>query len=104
MQQQQQVKEQIFEPVRAEGVKARHGADEGPSGGVVKGQELQVYNDFKQFPHSKWEPYLDTERCPPGTYCDVRGLDISEQLDRLHKGGAHRPMQFDLQNTWLKGE
>ena len=65
---------------------------------------MQVYNDFKQFPHSKWEPYLDTERCPLGTYCDVRGLDISEQLDRLHKGGAHKPMQFDLQNTWLKGE
>ena len=107
--QQHQVTEQMFEPVRAEVVKSRHGADDGPSGGQGKGQEvtmqnMQVYNDFKQFPHSKWEPYNDPERCPPGSYCDVRGLDISEQLDRLHKGGAKKPMQFDLQNTWLKGE
>jgi len=30
--QQHQVQEQIFEPVRAEVVKARHGADAGPGG------------------------------------------------------------------------
>jgi len=35
--QQHQVKEQIFEPVRAEVVKARHGAAEGPSGGQGQG-------------------------------------------------------------------
>ena len=63
-----------------------------------------MYNDFKDFPHSKWEPYLDEEKCPPSSYCDVRGLEISEQLDRLLKGGANKPINFDLQNTWLKGE
>jgi hypothetical protein len=37
--QQHQVKEQIFEPVREEVVKARHGADEGLPGGQGKGPE-----------------------------------------------------------------
>jgi len=40
--QQHQVTEQIFEPVRAEVVKARHGADDGPSGGQGKGQEVTM--------------------------------------------------------------
>ena len=57
---------------------------------------MQVYNDFNKFPHSKWEPYLNHERCPPSTYIDVRGLEISEQLDKLLKGGANKPIYFDL--------
>jgi hypothetical protein len=27
---------------------------------------------------TKWEPYLDLERCPPSSYSDFRMLDTSE--------------------------
>jgi hypothetical protein len=68
-------------------------------------QELKVYHDFKDFPHTKWTPTEDKVRCPPSTFYDVRGLENGEQMDRALKCGANgKPIMFDLQNTWLKGE
>ena len=40
--------------------------------------DIRVYNDFKDFPHTKWTPYRDTIKCPPSSYNDVRGLDNNE--------------------------
>ena len=66
---------------------------------------MRVYKDFKDFPHRKWTPYKDTVNCPPNTYNDVRAFDTAEQLDKILKQGPNgKPMLFDLQNTWLKGE
>jgi len=58
---------------------------------------MKVYNDFRDFPHTKWAPYQDTEKCPPTSYCDVRGLETGEALDRILKQGrSGNPMLFDL--------
>jgi len=66
---------------------------------------MKIYNDFKDFPHTKWSPQEDPISCPPHTYCDARNLENGENMERLLKGGsAGRPLLFDLQNTWLKGE
>ena len=58
---------------------------------------MKVYQNFKDFPHTKWTPYKDTVRCPPDTYEDVRHLDTAEQLDIILKQGPNgKPMMFDL--------
>ena len=56
-----------------------------------------------EIPHYKWTPYLDTNKCPPATYADARGVENGEPMERLLKT-AGKPILFDLQNTWLKGD
>jgi hypothetical protein len=64
-----------------------------------------VYSDFKSFPHTKWAPFDDPQKCPKHTYFDARGLENSEVMDKLQAGDAGgKPFLFDLQNNWLKGE
>mmetsp|Transcript_6983 Transcript_6983/g.11193 ORF Transcript_6983/g.11193 Transcript_6983/m.11193 type:complete len:118 (-) Transcript_6983:376-729(-) len=66
---------------------------------------LKIYHDFKDFPHTKWSPQDDADTCPPDSFFDARKLPQGEQMERVLKGGSQgRPILFDLQNTWLKGE
>lgn len=67
--------------------------------------EPTVYYDFKDFPDLKWEPFKNKEICPPGSFCDARNLENNgEKMENILKGGTTKPILFDLQNTWLKGE
>ena len=62
-----------------------------------QGQDLKVYHDFKDFPHTKWTPTEDKAKCPPGTFIDARGLENGEQMDRALKCGVNgKPIMFDL--------
>ena len=63
-----------------------------------------VFHDFKDFPDNKWEPYNDKQKCPLNTYYDARNLENGERMEKLLKGGTDKPLLFDLQNSWLKGE
>ena len=47
---------------------------------------------------------MDHTRYPPNTYFDARGIDTNDKMEKMLKGGAGKPLLFDLQNTWLKGE
>jgi len=63
-----------------------------------------IFHDFKDFPDKKWEPWADPSKCPPSTYFDARSIENGERMDRFLKGGTSKPILFDLQNSWLKGE
>jgi hypothetical protein len=72
--------------------------------GLPQPYDSKVYYDFRDFPDLKWEPFANKELCPPNTYTDVRYLENGDKMERLMKGGTTKPILFDLQNTWLKGE
>ena len=55
-----------------------------------------VYYDFKNFPDQKWEPYVDPVKCPASSYIDARNLENGDKMERLLKGGAAKPILFDL--------
>ena len=61
-------------------------------------------SDPYQEPHTRWQPELDKTRCPPSSYHDFRGIDTHDQMDRLLNNQVSKPILFDLQNSWLKGE
>ena len=63
-----------------------------------------IFRDFKDFPDNKWEPYADKRKCPGSSFTDARGIENGERMERLLKGGTDKPLLFDLQNSWLKGE
>lgn len=46
-----------------------------------------IYNDFKDFPHTKWSPQEDTVKCPPSSYHDARGMENSEVMELMTKKG-----------------
>ena len=59
--------------------------------------ELVIYNDFKDFPHTKWNPQDDSEKCPANSYHDARGLENSEVMELMtKKGDEGKPILFDL--------
>jgi hypothetical protein len=73
--------------------------------GLPQPYDSTVYYDFKDFPDLKWQPYKDEATCPPSSYFDARTVENNgEKMERVLKGGVNKPILFDLQNTWLKGE
>lgn len=56
------------------------------------------------FEFSIWEPYKDVSKCPPSSYQDFRHLETFEQMEKLLNNQVSKPVLFDLQNSWLKGE
>jgi hypothetical protein len=54
--------------------------------------------------HARWTPYDDHIKCPPTSFQDFRNLETPEQMDKLLNNGVTKPVLFDLQNSWLKGE
>ena len=63
-----------------------------------------IFHDFRDFPDNKWEPYADRKVCPSNTFTDARGMENGERMEKMLKGGTDKPILFDLQNSWLKGE
>jgi len=47
---------------------------------------------------------MDPVKCPMNSYLDFRGMENSSQMDQLLNGYVDKPILFDLQNSWLKGE
>ena len=72
--------------------------------GYIQGKEDYSNICSEKEHHARWQPFLDQSRCPPGSFHDFRGLDTHDQMDRLLNNGVNKPVLFDLQNSWLKGE
>jgi len=64
----------------------------------------QLQNKTKdEIPDNKWEPWKDEAKCPRLSYVDALTTPNGEKMDGLVKN-ANKPILFDLQNNWLKGE
>ena len=57
---------------------------------------MKIYNDFKDFPHTKWTPFDNHQLCPPNSYIDVRGKENSDVMDAMLRPGNDKPVLFDL--------